>query len=81
MIATEEIIRMTPAERLETMERLWQSLAPEELPVEPPQWHERVLQERTQLMNDGHAHWLSLEELKQRLLDPKVTPRTWCPAT
>jgi putative addiction module component (TIGR02574 family) len=42
-LSKEEIRDLSPAQRLELMDELWESLTPEEIPV--PEWHRRLLDE------------------------------------
>lgn len=58
---------MSRAERLEAMERLWQSLSREDADDLSPDWHGVALDERAKLMESGKAAWLSLDELQTRL--------------
>ena len=44
MIEAVEIERMSIAQKLQTMELLWKSLASEPKRVESPQWHKTVLE-------------------------------------
>jgi hypothetical protein len=71
MLAEEEIAKMSVAERVETMERLWASFdspeASNDCPT--PAWHEDVLSERMVKMDSPDAVWLTLEELEARWAD------------
>lgn len=58
--------KMTIAEKLLVMERLWNSLQAEET-FTPPDWHEQVLGERLQALRDGQVQFSSLEEVAERL--------------
>ena len=68
MIATEEIIQMSQAERLEAMERLWESLSKDDADLGSPAWHQQVLDARREIVDSGEAGWLSVDELQQRLM-------------
>ncbi len=59
-----DIDSMSVGEKLQAIEALWEAL--EDSDVEPPAWHDDVLKERVELLNNGKAKWVSLEELKQR---------------
>jgi len=61
---TREIRRMSRAERLATMEALWDSLVEEESEIESPEWHHDVLAERRRKIEDGKAEFISLEKLR-----------------
>jgi putative addiction module component (TIGR02574 family) len=58
--------KMTIAEKLLAMERLWNSLQAEET-FTPPDWHEQVLSERLQALRDGQVQFSPLEEVAERL--------------
>ncbi len=58
--------KMTIAEKLLAMERLWNSLQAEET-FTPPDWHEQVLSERQQALRDGQVQFSPLEEVAERL--------------
>ncbi len=58
--------KMTIAEKLLAMERLWNSLQAEET-FTPPDWHEQVLSERLQELRDGQVQFSPLEEVAERL--------------
>jgi putative addiction module component (TIGR02574 family) len=58
--------KMTIAEKLLAMERLWNSLQAEET-FTPPDWHEQVLSERLQALRDGQVRFSPLEEVAERL--------------
>ena len=58
--------KMTVAEKLLAMERLWNSLQAEET-FTPPDWHEQVLSERLQALRDGQVQFSPLEEVAERL--------------
>lgn len=61
---TREIRRMSRAERLATMEALWDSLVEEESEIESPEWHHDILAERRRKIEDGKAEFISLEKLR-----------------
>ncbi len=62
-----EIEKMTTAERLETMEALWDALCHEANEPESPEWHKDVLEERAQKINSGEAKFISVQEARRRL--------------
>tara|TARA_R110000823_G_C15685685_1_gene474760 strand:+ start:121 stop:327 length:207 start_codon:yes stop_codon:yes gene_type:complete len=62
-----EISNMSVAERLQTMEAIWDSLLHEDTEVESPDWHNDVLKERRKAIDDGSAKLISLNELKASL--------------
>jgi len=61
---TREIRRMGRAERLATMEALWDSLVEEEPEIESPDWRRDVLKERKRKFQSGKADFMSLEKLR-----------------
>jgi putative addiction module component (TIGR02574 family) len=58
--------KMTIAEKLLAMERLWNSLQAEET-FTPPDWHQQVLSERLRALRDGQVQFSPLEEVAERL--------------
>ena len=63
-----EIKEMSTAERLRTMEALWDALCHEAVEPEAPLWHEKLLIERKNKMQSGEAHFMTIEEARKRLL-------------
>jgi hypothetical protein len=61
---TRQIKNMSRAERLLTMEVLWDSLVEEEPQIESPSWHRDVLEERKGKIESGQAEFISLEKLR-----------------
>lgn len=61
-----DIKKMSTAERLQTMEALWDSLLYENGDIESPQWHEQILEKRKEKIRSGNAKFISLSELKER---------------
>ncbi len=59
-----EFKKMSRAERLATMEALWDSLVEEEGEIESPEWHREVLEERKRKIEGGQAEFISLEKLR-----------------
>jgi putative addiction module component (TIGR02574 family) len=66
-MTTLEIEKMGTAERLETIEMLWDALCHDETDIKSPAWHEDVLNARMQRIESGEATFLTLEQLKERL--------------
>ena len=50
------------------MELLWESFSNERLDYPSPEWHARVLGERSEIIESGNASWLSLDALQSRLM-------------
>ena len=67
MIDSTELERMSVAERLRAMDRLWDSLnqCGDEIPS--PDWHQDVLADRKARAQSGEAKFLTLAELRSRL--------------
>ena len=61
-----EISKMSVIERLQTMEALWDSLTREATGIKSPLWHEEILSERKEKIEDSSANFISLEELKSK---------------
>lgn len=67
MIEAAEIQKMTIAERVRTMERLWDSLCTDEDQTPSPSWHLDVLAERKARVQRGDVKLLTLDQLKKRI--------------
>ena len=65
------IEKMTVSEKLDTMERLWDSLTnlPEEFPS--PLWHKTILEKRLKDAQKNHNKFLDFEEAK-KLIDKAI---------
>jgi hypothetical protein len=68
MLAMEQISRMSSSERVEAMELLWESFSKEGIDYPLPDWHGKVLAERSEMIESGKAIWLSVDELQARLM-------------
>lgn len=62
-----ELKKLSAAERLETMEIIWDSLLDDENNIESPPWHRDILLERKSKIEKGEAEFLSIEQLKAKL--------------
>lgn len=60
-----DINKMTPSEKLQTMEFLWDSLVESKTPIESPQWHQTVISERQEKIKNGTATFIPINELKK----------------
>jgi hypothetical protein len=67
MLAAEEISKMSKEERLEAIERLWESFSRDGFDILSPAWHEEVLADRETIADSADAKWLNVEELQARL--------------
>jgi len=63
---TIDIARMSKIQRLQTMEAIWDSLIHEATDIEPPEWHQEVLAARKVKIEEGHAEFISIDELRSR---------------
>ena len=63
-VDTVEIKKMSTVERLQAMEAIWDSLLREEAEIQSPEWHQDVLVERKQSIEEGR--FFSMEEVKAR---------------
>ena len=66
-MGTAEIEAMDTAERIRTMEALWDALCHGPVEPESPDWHGEVLEERRRRIDAGEARFLSLDEARERL--------------
>jgi putative addiction module component (TIGR02574 family) len=66
-MGTVEIQKMSPSERLKTMELLWDAIIQDAESVPIPPWHEQVLKERMDKIRRGESKFLNLDEVKERL--------------
>ena len=67
MLIQEQISRMSSSERVEAMELLWESFATEGIDHPSPDWHGKVLSERSEIIDSDKATWLSIDELQAHL--------------
>ncbi len=70
MIESSEIDRMSLAERLQAMERLWDSVCCDASDLASPEWHGKILAERKARAERGEAKFLTLAQLRSRLHAP-----------
>lgn len=61
-----DIEKMTVAERILVMERLWASLTKEYQETGVPLWHQKILDQRLDMLHRGEATILTLDELDAR---------------
>ena len=59
---------MSSGERVEAMELLWESFSKEGIDYPSPDWHGKVLAERSEMIESGKATWLTVDELQVRLM-------------
>ena len=59
--------KMTVAEKLALMERLWADLSRQPEDVPSPQWHGDVLAQRMAAVRDGRTDFVDWDDAKRRL--------------
>jgi hypothetical protein len=59
---------MSNDERLNAMERLWESFSRDGMEVRPPDWHQHVLAGRTKAADSPDAVWIGVDALQSRLM-------------
>ncbi len=62
-----EIKTMSREEQLLTMEMLWDELCHRDQEPESPEWHKDVLNARQAKIAEGHAEYLTIDQVKNRL--------------
>lgn len=67
MNITAQLDQLTIAEKLGTMEYLWEGLCRHADDVPAPTWHETVLQGRVQLVREGKADFRDWNAEKSRI--------------
>jgi len=60
----DELKRLSKTERLQAMEALWDAMLYDEGDIETPEWHERILEQRKEMIANGSAKFVSLFELR-----------------
>ena len=64
-MSLQDILKMSPSDRLEMVEQIWESIKPEDIEIPKAQMEE--LDKRIALHEAGEAEWLSYEEVKAKL--------------
>lgn len=67
MIAASEIENMDFADKLKTMEMLWDSISSKPKRVKSPKWHGEIIAGRLAQIERGEAKFFTIEEVKKRL--------------
>lgn len=62
----DELKKLSKAERLQAMEALWDAMLHENGDMETPEWHENILAQRKQMIENGRAAFIPLSDLKAR---------------
>lgn len=60
-----DIRKMSITERLQAMESLWNTLVYENPEIDSPEWHKDILSARKSKIENGEAHFISLEKLRE----------------
>jgi putative addiction module component (TIGR02574 family) len=68
VVANVELDRMTVAEKIQLLERVWDNLCREPGDFTSPEWHEEVLRERKRRLETGEASLSTWAEAKARLM-------------
>jgi putative addiction module component (TIGR02574 family) len=66
MISKEDIEKMSVSDRLETIEKIWESISVSGY-VQSPDWHQTILKSREDKVTSGNANFLDIDEVKERL--------------
>ena len=61
---TERIKKLPARDRLILIEEIWDTLSEEADQLESPAWHKKVLDARRELIENGEAEFITLDELK-----------------
>jgi hypothetical protein len=68
-MTTLAIDKMSPAEKLFTMEQLWDDLCHQAEPMQSPEWHREVLRVREEQATYNPSSFSDWSEAKKRILD------------
>ncbi len=63
----QEIKRLSHIDKLTVMEALWKDLSEDEEKYDPPEWHEDVLKETENRVNDGAEEVVDWDTAKKNL--------------
>lgn len=63
-MSIDEIKKLDIKDRIILMNEIWSTLESEDLKIESPLWHEEILRQRIQLIEENKAKYISIEELK-----------------
>jgi putative addiction module component (TIGR02574 family) len=66
-MTAQQTSRMPIAQRLQTMEALWDSLGAARSTLPSPAWHRAILDERRKKIADGKAKFLTLDQVRAKL--------------
>ena len=65
-MSIDEIKKLDIKDRIILMNEIWATLESEDVKIESPSWHEDILKERIEKINNNDAKYISLEELKAK---------------
>ena len=65
-MSIDEIKKLDIKDRIILMNEIWATLESEDLKIESSSWHEDILKERIENINNNNAKYISLEELKAK---------------
>lgn len=68
MLEGHQISGMSAMERVEAMELPWESFSKDGIDYPSPEWHQKVLEDRSAIIDSDAAQWLSVDELQARLM-------------
>jgi Putative addiction module component len=60
---------MSIAEKIQVMEVLWEDLSKYNSNIEAPSWHQDILKQREQAIENGQSHFLDWNEAKKQILN------------
>lgn len=60
---------LSVVEKLQLMERLWQSLSRNPSEIVSPEWHAGILAGREKVVQEGRSNFVAWEDAKRRLRD------------
>lgn len=60
-----DIQKMSPDEKMRTIEALWDSLIHDDSEIKSPDWHEEILRDRKRKIEHSEAEYTSLADLKK----------------
>jgi hypothetical protein len=63
---------MTPSQRADLMEDLWNAMSRNPKDIEPPDWHRKVLEERELALANGEDEFIDWEDAKRYIQQKTV---------
>jgi putative addiction module component (TIGR02574 family) len=71
MLTQTDIRKMSIPQRMEAIDRLWESIIDSGEDIPSPAWHEDILRERAARVKSGKAKFYTLEQVRKKLRLPK----------